>query len=92
MNDQIIPASEADDAVNNPKHYQLLPGVEVIDVRDVLLNKITTTGFMNHRQSDYWSRSWEYLTRCMEKGGVEDLKKSRFYLERLIQDMEDSAQ
>ena len=88
MKEQIVPASEADDAVNNPKHYQLLPGVEVIDVRDVLLNKITTTGFMNHRQSDYWSRAWEYLTRCMEKNGVEDLKKTRWYLDRLIEDME----
>ncbi len=76
------------DNVNHPKHYQLLPDVEVIDVRDVLLDKITTTGFLNHRQSDYWGRSWEYLTRCMEKNGLEDLKKCRWYLDRLIADLE----
>ena len=30
----------------------------------------------------------KYLARCGDKGGVEDLKKSRHYLERLIEFIE----
>lgn len=77
------------DNVNNPKHYQLLPGVQVIDVRDVLLNKIDNSACVNlsSREVDCWSRSWEYLTRFMEKNGLEDLEKAMWYLERMILSM-----
>lgn len=77
------------DPVNKPKHYQLLPGVEVINVRDAILDKIDTTCQYTARQVDYWSRSWEYLTRFAEKNGLEDLQKSRWYLDRLIADIQD---
>jgi hypothetical protein len=77
------------DAVHNPKHYDL-GGVQVIDIRDILLDRIQSSGTLNYRQTDCWSRSWEYLTRFMEKNGVEDLKKAKFYLDRLINDLESS--
>jgi len=72
------------DPVTKPSHYQLLPGVEVIDVRKALLDKMQPAGW-THYQSDCWSRSWEYLTRAMAKNGLEDLKKARTYLNWLIE-------
>jgi hypothetical protein len=75
------------DPVKSPSHYQLLPGVEVIDVRKALLDKMQPAGW-THYQSDCWSRSWEYLTRAMAKNGLEDLKKARTYLNWLIESLE----
>jgi len=74
------------DNVNNPKHYQLLPGVEVIDVRDSILDKLPAK--IDYKDVDCWSRSWEYLTRMWSKNGLEDAKKARWYLDRLIKQME----
>jgi hypothetical protein len=82
-----VPEPQQTDPVHKPKHYQLLPGVEVIDVRRALLAKMHDAGW-SHYQSDCWSRSWEYLTRAMAKNGLEDLRKCRTYLDRLIKDME----
>ena len=41
-----------------------------------------------HDVADCWSRSWEYLTRMWGKNGLEDAKKARFYLDRMIEKME----
>lgn len=73
------------DPVARPAHYQLLPGVEVIDVRDALLDKLDASNkvSLTAREVDYWSRAWEYLTRFMDKGGREDLRKAEQYLHRL---------
>lgn len=72
-----------DDPVNSPKHYDL-GGYQVIDIRDKLLNKIDTADILDACQIDYWSRSWEYMTRFMDKGGFQDLAKAKFYLDRLV--------
>lgn len=75
------------DMVNEPPHYQLMPGVEVYDVRGAILRKIDfhTVDF---ETVDDWSRSWEYLTRMWEKNGLEDAKKARWYLDQMINKME----
>lgn len=73
------------DPVNSPSHYQLLPHVEVIDVREALLDKMPAS--VPARQIDHWSRAWEYLTRMWQKGGREDAEKAQWYLKRLIEDM-----
>jgi hypothetical protein len=78
--------SEQHDVVNKPSHYQLLPGVEVIDVRDAIFAKMPAD--VPHDVADCWSRSWEYLTRMWGKNGLEDAKKARFYLDRMIKKME----
>jgi hypothetical protein len=74
------------DLVNKPNHYLLLEGVEVIDVRDVLLDKIETSDIlpMKHKQAGYYSEMMGYLMRCMDKNGLQDLEKAQFYLSRLI--------
>ncbi len=81
------------DPILTPKHYQLLPNVEVIDVRKALLDKMwhwrgTEGNMLTFEQVDFWSRSWEYLTRAFMKNGVEDLKKCRVYLDWLIASLE----
>lgn len=75
------------DNVNHPKHYQLLPGVEVIDVRKAILDKVNKDQW-TFEQVDLWSRSWEYLTRMFEKNGIEDAKKAKWYLDRLVKTFE----
>ena len=74
------------DMVNNPKHYQLLPGVEVKDVRKAILDNAPEG--IPYTQIDAWSRCWEYMTRMWNKNGLEDAKKARVYLNWLIEDME----
>lgn len=74
------------DNVNEPQHYMLLDGVQVIDVRRALLKKIPAgTSF---ESVDHWSRCWEYITRMWGKNGLEDAKKARVYLDWLIESME----
>lgn len=74
------------DNIENPSHYQILPGVEVINVRRALIDKIPSGTDLN--AVDEWSRAWEYLTRMWGKNGLEDAKKARVYLNWLIERME----
>lgn len=76
------------DNVKNPSHYQLLPGVEVIDVRMAILSNMPAS--VTRAEADHWSRAWEYLTRMWGKNGLEDAKKARVYLDWLIDEMEGS--
>lgn len=77
------------DVVSNPKHYQVLPGVEVIDIRRALLEKIDA---LKRQPSSFavncWDRALEYTIRAWEKNGVEDLKKAAFYLDKCIKEFE----
>ena len=73
------------DPVNKPSHYQVMPGVEVYDVRMALMAKIEGA---SHSAVDDWSRAWEYLTRMWGKNGLEDAKKARWYLDKLIDKLE----
>jgi hypothetical protein len=74
------------DQVNNPSHYQIMTGVEVIDVRRALIDKIPAGANLN--AVDEWSRAWEYLTRAWSKNGLEDFKKAQVYLGWLIERLE----
>jgi len=73
------------DPVNNPSHYQLLPGVEVYDVRHAILAKAEGVTLS---EADDWSRAWEYITRMWGKNGLEDAKKAQWYLNKLIERLE----
>lgn len=76
----------AEDCVNSPSHYMLLPGVEVKDVRAAILSKLPKG--IDYNAVDEWSRAWEYLTRMWGKNGLEDAKKARVYLDWLIKTLE----
>lgn len=82
------------DVVNKPSHYILKLksgiGVEVYDIRTALLHICDEEG-VPAGQVDDWSRSWEYLTRMWGKNGLEDAKKARWYLDKLIGRMEHDA-
>lgn len=78
--------------VSKPKHYMLFEdeGIEVRDVITKLSEKLwNTQGPENPKKipmffSDY-VQMMQYLMRFMDKNGVEDLKKARWYLDKLIE-------
>lgn len=78
--------AKTDDMVHKPSHYQVLPGVEVIDIRKAILSKINSSPSLF--AVDCWSRSWEYLTRMWGKNDLEDARKALVYLQWLIEEME----
>lgn len=70
--------------VTKPKHYMLLPNVEVRDVLEALAKKLTTYSPMF--AADY-VQMMQYFMRFMEKNGVEDLEKGSWYLNKLIESL-----
>lgn len=86
-------ASRTYDTVNKPKHYMLFDefqvksrakdgsGIEVRDVLEMLVLKLETRDGLF--QSDY-VQMMQYVMRFMDKNGVEDLKKARWYLDKMI--------
>ena len=76
------------DTVHKPKHYMLFEeeGIEVRDVIEKLVNKIppVSHSYGGLFVADY-VQLMQYLMRFMDKNGVEDLKKARWYLDKLIQ-------
>lgn len=75
------------DPVEKPKHYMLFEeeGIEVRDVIEKLVNKIppVSRDYGGLFVADY-VQMMQYLMRFMDKNGVEDLKKARWYLDKLI--------
>lgn len=70
------------DLVNHPPHYQTKSGLEAIDVIDAFTEELVG------REATYTSNALKYMLRWYKKDGVRDLKKARFYLDRLIQYLE----
>lgn len=69
---------EANDPVNRPSHYTT-GAIECIDALEASMTPIEYAGFLK-------GQVFKYLWRYRLKGKpVEDLKKARFYLDRLIQ-------
>jgi hypothetical protein len=86
------------DPVNKPRHYMLFEeeGIEVRDVIEQLMKRIyiayneegnTTINSSPLFDADY-VQMMQYLMRFMDKNGVEDLKKARWYLDKLIDSYE----
>lgn len=83
------------DVVSKPKHYMLFDetyvkncatfeyGIEVRDVISKLLDKLE--GKCSHQVAADYVQLMQYLMRFMDKNGVEDLKKARWYLDKMIQ-------
>lgn len=66
------------DMVNHPNHYISHNGLEVIDVIDEF-----TYGLEGY-EAIYTGNVIKYICRWKQKNGLEDLKKARWYLDRLI--------
>lgn len=75
------------DSVDKPKHYMLFEdqGIEVRDVIEKLVLKMypEVGQFDGMFFADY-VQMMQYLMRFMDKNGQEDLKKARWYLDKLI--------
>lgn len=67
------------DMVNKPPHYNQA-GIECLDA----IHAATNEGYEFYLQGNII----KYLWRYRYKNGVEDLNKAKFYLERLIEEVE----
>lgn len=81
------------DNVDKPRHYMLFEeeGIEVRDVIKKLAEKVNKA--LEDKVPDYWGyplfvtdyvQMLQYVMRFMDKNGVEDLKKARWYLDKMI--------
>ena len=73
------------DPIEHPAHYQGEYGMEVIDVI-----KNFTPGLEGIQATDT-GNIIKYILRWHEKNGVEDLKKARWYLNHLINEVENNS-
>ena len=67
------------DNVNHPAHYNQ-GGIECIEAIKAALGD----GFVSYLRGNVL----KYIWRCEHKGGIEDLRKAAFYLDRAIKEME----
>ncbi len=82
------------DVVAKPKHYMLFTeqGIEVRDVIEKLVSKLDDHVGIEIPYSPLFTADYvqmmQYLMRFMDKNGGEDLKKARWYLDKLIDSYE----
>ena len=80
INNQNVNANK--DMVNHPSHYQSESGLEVIDVIKAFTSNLTGI------EATDTGNILKYMCRWKNKNGVEDLKKAKWYLEHLINNVE----
>ena len=68
--------------VDHPPHYQSETGLEVIDVIEAF------TFDLKGSEAICTGNALKYLCRWKHKNGLQDLKKARCYLNRLISNLE----
>ena len=71
------------DMVNHPSHYKAKNGMEVIDVIEAF------TANLEGYEATHTGNVIKYICRWKEKNGLEDLKKAQWYLNRLIENIEE---
>lgn len=71
------------DVVNHPVHYN----TGKIEVISIIEDQLTPEEFRGYIKGNIL----KYITRERHKNGLEDLKKARWYLDRLIKKMEKEA-
>ena len=70
------------DMVNHPSHYTQ-GGIECIDALKAAI--VSKTGI----EAVCTANAIKYLWRYEEKNGIEDVKKARWYIDRLIKELEE---
>lgn len=70
------------DNVSHPKHYQSSNGVECIDAIEAATEDLTGL------EAVCTANVLKYIWRWKRKNGLEDLKKARWYLDKLIRKLE----
>jgi hypothetical protein len=75
--------SENEDMINHPKHYTF----GKFEVIDVIEDKLTPEEFSGYLLGN----CYKYQMRARHKNNrIEDLKKAKWYLDKLIQTLEDN--
>ena len=70
------------DVVNKPRHYNQ-GGIECIDcIKSATVGKVGIEAFCV-------GNAIKYLFRYEEKNGIEDVKKAKWYIDRLIRELEE---
>lgn len=67
------------DVVNHPPHYMSETGLETIDVIEAFTFDLTGMDAV------CTGNVLKYICRWKHKNGIQDLKKARWYLDRLIE-------
>ena len=70
------------DNVKSPSHYVSDKGFEVFDVQEAYIHDL------KGMSASFWCNVVKYILRFQIKNGVEDLKKAKYYLEKLIEEQE----
>ena len=70
---------ENEDNIIRPNHYASDKGFEVFDVQEAFIHELKGMA------ASYWCNIVKYILRFQRKNGVEDLKKAKYYLEKLIE-------
>lgn len=69
-------AEEKPDIINHPPHYETA-GIECIDAMVITQGRVSVMDFCV-------CNAFKYLWRFRNKGGLEDIKKARWYLDKYI--------
>lgn len=75
--------TKKEDLVNHPKHYKTESGLETIDVIEAF-----TDGLEGIEATDT-GNIIKYICRWKKKNGLQDLKKAQWYLNHLINKVEE---
>ena len=70
------------DNVNHPSHYQSKAGLEVIDIISAFTEDLTG------EEAFCTGNAIKYICRWKSKNGVEDLNKAKWYIDRMINQIE----
>ncbi len=68
------------DMVNHPNHYQIMEGVEAIDIIKAILGDT----FISY----CYGNVIKYVLRANKKNGLEDLKKAKVYMDWVTEEAE----
>lgn len=71
------------DSVNHPNHYQSKSGLETIQVIEAFTEDLTGI------EAVYTGNVIKYICRWDKKNGLQDLKKAQWYLNHLIEKVEE---
>lgn len=74
--------TENGDNIISPNHYVSDSGIEVFEVQEAFIHELKGMA------ASYWCNVVKYILRFQNKNGVEDLKKAKYYLEKLIDEEE----
>lgn len=75
-----------DRMVSHPDHYQSKTGLEVIDVIEAFTHDLTGI------EATDTGNVIKYICRWKQKNGIQDLKKAAWYLQHLIEHLENKTE